>query len=113
MTSPGAVFMTIYRQIYQKIIDDIRSGKLKPGERLASIRKYADENAVAEAIYRQTECCILRFHDGTQHYDTQPLFKPAIFFGENRQSPENSGTENDRGKGFNRPLAKIKWMCYN
>ena len=39
--------MTIYRQIYQKIIDDIRSGKLKPGEKLASIRKYADENGIS------------------------------------------------------------------
>nr|MCR4953937.1 GntR family transcriptional regulator [Treponema sp.] len=39
--------MTIYRQVYQKIIDDIRSGKLKPGEKIASIRKYADENGIS------------------------------------------------------------------
>ncbi|MCR4736169.1 MAG: PLP-dependent aminotransferase family protein [Treponema sp.] len=39
--------MTIYRQIYNKIIDEIRSGKLKPGQKITSIRKYADENGIS------------------------------------------------------------------
>lgn len=39
--------MTIYRQIYNKIIEEIRTGKLKPGQKILSIRKYADENGIS------------------------------------------------------------------
>lgn len=39
--------MTIYRQIYNKIIEEIRTGKLKPGQKILSIRKFADENGIS------------------------------------------------------------------
>lgn len=38
---------SLYESLYRKIANDIRTGKLKPGTRLSSVRRYAEENALS------------------------------------------------------------------